>query len=271
LERAAQFLCLQCTDFGGKVAGRCLVVSATTPARFGITKLGPILEDVHSGLAGVVIECVPWHGFIERYDRDDALIYLDPLYYGSEQGYDTGLFERADFETMAELLGGIAGRFVLSINDHTETRRIAKRLVPSTEGQLTLVSMNVRNFSNVGRGPKDVAALVDFLDEADVIVLQEVGLGHLLKDPATELQQHILDSIVAQLRIHFGSEWTVDIADGASGSGAGRETSLIAYPKKLAGNELSASWVEFFDLGPKRDMAVWQLNATKGAIRRRRS
>jgi endonuclease/exonuclease/phosphatase family metal-dependent hydrolase len=146
----------------------------------------------------------------------------------------------------------------------TNDPRFAKGLVPSTEGQLTLVSMNVRNFGNVGRGPKDLAALVDLIDEADVIMLQEVGLGLLHDDPATEFQQKILDSMVAQLRILFGSDWAVDIADGASGSGAGRETSLIAYRKQPPGYELSAAWVGYFDLGPKRDMAVWQLDATKG-------
>lgn len=122
LERAARFLYLQRTAFGGKVEGRTFGVSPGTPARFDITKLGPMLEDVHSRLAGVVIERLPWRQFIERYDRSDALIYLDPPYHGSENDYGKGLFDRDQFAELAEVLASIDGRFVLSINDTPEIR-----------------------------------------------------------------------------------------------------------------------------------------------------
>ncbi len=60
LERAARFLCLQRTAFGGKVSGRNFGVSPGMPARFDITKLGPMLEELHGRIAGVVIECLPY-------------------------------------------------------------------------------------------------------------------------------------------------------------------------------------------------------------------
>ena len=56
LQRAARFLYVQRLAFGGKVAGRNFGVSAGNPARFDVTKLGPMLEAVHERLAGVVIE-----------------------------------------------------------------------------------------------------------------------------------------------------------------------------------------------------------------------
>lgn len=127
LERAARFLYLQRTAFGGKVAGRSFGVSTGTPARFDTTKLGPVLEAIHDRLAGVVIECLPWTEFIKRYDRATTLFYLDPPYYGSETDYGRELFGRDQFEPMAESLARIKGRFVLSINDHAETRRIFAR------------------------------------------------------------------------------------------------------------------------------------------------
>ncbi len=127
LERAARFLYLQRTAFGGKVAGRNFGVSIGTPARFDTTKLGPVLEALHDRLAGVVIECLPWAEFLERYDRPATLFYLDPPYYGSETDYGRELFGRDQFEPMAERLAKIKGRFVLSINDHAETRRIFAR------------------------------------------------------------------------------------------------------------------------------------------------
>ena len=117
LERAARFLYLQRTAFGGKVSGRNFGVSPDRPARFDITKLAPMLEDLHTRLSGVVIECLPYDEFIRRYDRPDTLFYLDPPYWGCETDYGRDMFGRADFERLAEQLAGIEGRFLLSLND----------------------------------------------------------------------------------------------------------------------------------------------------------
>ncbi len=50
LERAARFLYLQRLAFGGKVAGRNFGVSHHRPGNFDVTKLGPMLEDLHDRL-----------------------------------------------------------------------------------------------------------------------------------------------------------------------------------------------------------------------------
>ena len=122
LERAARFLYLQRTAFGGKVAKQSFGVTADQPARFDLTKLVPMLEDIHERLARVVIECLPYEDFIRRYDRPGTLFYLDPPYWGCESDYGKGLFGRDDFERLAELLAGIEGRFLLSLNDIPEIR-----------------------------------------------------------------------------------------------------------------------------------------------------
>lgn len=124
LERSARFLYLQRTAFGGKVSGRNFGVSPSTPARFDVTKLGPMLEDLHTRLSDVVIECLPYGEFIAKYDRPETLFYLDPPYYGCERDYGKAMFERGDFERLAAQLGGIQGRFVLSLNDRPEVRDI---------------------------------------------------------------------------------------------------------------------------------------------------
>lgn len=123
LERAARFLYLQRTAFGGKVSGRNFGVAKDRPARFNLTTLEPMLEDLHSRLAGVVIECLPWAEFIRRYDGLGTLFYLDPPYWGSETDYGKAVFERADFERLATALSGLQGRFILSINDVPEIRK----------------------------------------------------------------------------------------------------------------------------------------------------
>lgn len=124
LERAARFLYLQRTAFGGKVHGRHFGISPGQPARFDITKLGALLEAVHERLASVVIERLPYGDLIARYDRPDTLFYLDPPYWGSETDYGAGVFEREDFKRLAARLGSLRGRFLLSLNDRPEVRRL---------------------------------------------------------------------------------------------------------------------------------------------------
>jgi DNA adenine methylase len=123
LERAARFLYLQRLAFGGKVHGRNFGVSYG-PARFDVTKLGPLLEAAHERLAGVVIECLPWSTFIDRYDRRGVLFYLDPPYWGSEDAYGKDAFPKEQFGLLAARLAQIKGRFIVSLNDVPDVRRL---------------------------------------------------------------------------------------------------------------------------------------------------
>lgn len=127
LERAARFLYLQRTAFGGKVTGRNFGISRTGPARFDLTKLVPMLEAVHDRLAPVTIERLPFDRFIKRWDRPGALFYLDPPYWGCEADYGADVFSPADFERLRGLLETLQGRFILSINDRPEVRAIFDR------------------------------------------------------------------------------------------------------------------------------------------------
>lgn len=127
LERAARFLYLQRTAFGGKVNGRNFGVDRRSPGRFDVTKLEQILADIHERLAAVTIERLPYADLIRRYDGPGSLFYLDPPYWGCERDYGDGVFERADFERLAEQLSDIRGRFVLSINDTPGAREVFGR------------------------------------------------------------------------------------------------------------------------------------------------
>ena len=122
LQRAARFLYLQRLSFGGRVDGRTFGVDRRTPGRFDVTKLEPMLADLHERLAGVVVEQLAYGELIRRYDGPDVLFYLDPPYVGGEKDYGPGVFDRGDFERLAEQLAVIAGRFVLSINDTAVSR-----------------------------------------------------------------------------------------------------------------------------------------------------
>lgn len=56
LERAARFIYLQKLAFGAKVTGQTFGVNIEGSAPFNLTRLAPVLEDVHERLAGVVMK-----------------------------------------------------------------------------------------------------------------------------------------------------------------------------------------------------------------------
>lgn len=124
LERAARFLYLQRTAFGANPSGHNFGVNVGRSARFNLTTLEPMLEDLHARLAGVVIECLDFEDFIRRYDSAGTLFYLDPPYWGSEGYYGKALFSRTDFQRLADQLAQIKGDWLLSINDVPEIREI---------------------------------------------------------------------------------------------------------------------------------------------------
>lgn len=127
LRRAARFLYLQRLTFGGKVSGRVFGVDRSGPSRFDLSKLVPLLEAAHDRLSRVVIECLPYGELIRRYDTPGSLFYLDPPYWDCENDYGKSVFSKADFERLEAQLSGIAGRFILSINDNPDVRRLFAR------------------------------------------------------------------------------------------------------------------------------------------------
>ncbi len=122
LQRAARFLYLQRTAFGGKPSGRNFGISTDRPARFNLTTLEPDLEALHERLSAVTVTCMDYAAFIARVDRAGTFFYLDPPYWGCEDDYGKGLFEREDFVLLSGLLRTIKGRFLMSINDVPEIR-----------------------------------------------------------------------------------------------------------------------------------------------------
>ena len=124
LERAARFIYLQRTVFGGMPTSKSFGTATCRSGRFDISKLEPMLEDLHRRLVGVVIECLPYDKFITRYDRPHTLFYMDPPYYGHEDDYGKHLFSADDFQQIAQLMRDCAGKFILSINNVPEIREI---------------------------------------------------------------------------------------------------------------------------------------------------
>lgn len=82
------------------------------------------LLSAHRRLKRAIIENRGWRKILAVYDGPDTFFYLDPPYYGHEADYGRDVFSREDFFELAERLGKLSGRFLLSINDTPETREI---------------------------------------------------------------------------------------------------------------------------------------------------
>jgi DNA adenine methylase len=80
------------------------------------------LEKVEQRLQGVTIEHRDFEPLLKTYDKPDALSYLDPPYYGTEDYYSG--FTTDDHARLRQCLGRVRGRFVLSYNDCETIRQM---------------------------------------------------------------------------------------------------------------------------------------------------
>ncbi|MBI9080286.1 MAG: DNA adenine methylase [Pseudodesulfovibrio sp.] len=124
IQRAARFYYLQRLTFGGKVTGRNFGVDVAGRPRINLLRMEMDLSDIHLRLVNTTIENLPWENYIPRYDRPETFFYLDPPYYGTEHFYGRGLFTKEDFTRLAGLLATVKGKFLLSLNDCPEVRKI---------------------------------------------------------------------------------------------------------------------------------------------------
>ncbi|WP_426800971.1 DNA adenine methylase [Xanthomonas campestris] len=123
IQRAARFYYLQKLAFGGKVEGKTFgVVASGLGPRLNLLRIEEELSAVHLRLANVVIERLPWHECITRYDRPGTLFYLDPPYWQTE-GYGAE-FAFSEYQRMADLMRAIRGKVVVSLNDRPDIREV---------------------------------------------------------------------------------------------------------------------------------------------------
>ncbi len=124
IERAARFLSLQMMAFGGKVTGQTWGYSPGGSRTLSPRRLRLRIRAAHRRLDGVYVDNLDYADFIARWDRPGTLFFLDPPYFDCENDYGAGLFERADFERLSVLLRRLKGRFIMTLNDNQEVRKI---------------------------------------------------------------------------------------------------------------------------------------------------
>lgn len=125
IQRAARFFYLQKNAYAGLVRNRKFGYSVQEPTRFNPDGIPELIEKTHQRLAHVQIERLPYQDILKRYDRSASLFYLDPPYFGRKL-YNFN-FSETDFVELSQRLETLKGKFVLSLNDVPEVRRIFRK------------------------------------------------------------------------------------------------------------------------------------------------
>jgi DNA adenine methylase len=123
IQRAGRYFYLQKSAFGGRVAKQSYAIHVSQPSSFSTAKLTKIIEDTHRRLDGVQIESISYDQAIRKYDRPSTFFYIDPPYYGVRGLYRFD-FSHEQFVQLAQQLETIKGKFLVSLNDHPEVRKL---------------------------------------------------------------------------------------------------------------------------------------------------
>jgi DNA adenine methylase len=122
INRAARYFILQKCSFGGRVNRQNFATHITKHPTFTPRRIPEIIYLAYRRLLDVVIECLPFQKIFEKYDRESSFFYLDPPYYGINL-YNHN-FSHTDFEELEMIVRKLKGKFLLSINDHPEVRKL---------------------------------------------------------------------------------------------------------------------------------------------------
>jgi DNA adenine methylase len=124
VQRAGRFFYLQKNSFGGLVLKQNYHYTVTGPPNYNPQRIAETIAAAHRRLQRVQIECLPYEKVLEKYDRPTTLFYLDPPYWNRFlYRYN---FAEADFVALEKRLHTLKGKFLLSLNDCPEVRKLFK-------------------------------------------------------------------------------------------------------------------------------------------------
>jgi len=126
IQRAARFYYLLKAGYAARINNPSFSICTSERPRLNFVRIEEELSAVHLRLARVYIDKLSYERLIPKFDKPDTFFYLDPPYYGCEDYYGAGIFSRNDFTKLRDILAGVRGKFILSINDVPEIRKLFK-------------------------------------------------------------------------------------------------------------------------------------------------
>lgn len=126
IQKAVRFYYLLKMGYAARLNSPSFSIATSSKPRLNLLRIEEELSEIHLRLARVYIENKDYAEIIPRFDKPDTFFYVDPPYFGCEDYYGKNIFSREDFEKLRDLLAGIKGKFILSINDVDSIRKLFK-------------------------------------------------------------------------------------------------------------------------------------------------
>lgn len=127
VQRAARYWFKLKTTWGGTAPAGHKGFSVRTSGRSILNADAyDTIRQAYNRLDGVTIENDDFEAVIRRYDRNYTFFFCDPPYW---QAADYGVpFKWCDHQRLAHVLRNIKGKFLLTINDHPDIRKLYQGL-----------------------------------------------------------------------------------------------------------------------------------------------
>jgi DNA adenine methylase len=117
IQKAVRFYYLLKLGYAARIKAPSFSIATTSKPRLNLLRIEEELSEIHLRLARVYIENRSYTDIFSRFDKPDTFFYVDPPYYGCEDYYGLDIFSQEDFLKLRDILAGIKGKFIMSIND----------------------------------------------------------------------------------------------------------------------------------------------------------
>lgn len=123
LQRAARFLLVNRSSFGGNM--KSFGVSKTRGGGVGFRhqKIGDLLKAAHQRLDGVVVENLPYEKCFENYDSKDTFFFIDPPYLNAKTEAYSG-WNEGQMRQFSRIVGKLKGRWIVTVDDSPLNREL---------------------------------------------------------------------------------------------------------------------------------------------------
>ena len=183
VERAHRFYYLIMAGWGGEAKYPRFQTSATDGGH-GNRLIGALktlrkrIEPVHERLKTVIIENLDWSECIARYDRPTSFMYLDPPYPRNGVNYKHNMRSVAEHSSIAELLGRVQCKWMMSSYDTPEVRNQFR--------DYNIVTVQSSSGMRSGRAEAKIHGRERTINREVLIVNYELSTGQDMNTPDQE-------------------------------------------------------------------------------------
>jgi len=123
LQRAARFLVLNLTSFGGDCSSLGVAKTKGGGAVLNRKRITDRLLGLRDRLDRVMVECIDWERCMRLYDSADTFFFIDPPYVNSKQRAYAGWNEE-QMRALAKVLPTLKGQWILTVDGSDFCQRL---------------------------------------------------------------------------------------------------------------------------------------------------